>query len=414
MQIKTYILIILFEIGFGFTFNIIGQISLSELFLFMYTPFIIAKIRWNRVGELRQITIAYVVLLSSQILSEIVTSNGFSSSLKGLAVTFVSYLHFIFLFYNLTKDKYLILVLILSQIIMKLVFGTSFEEQSAEDILAGQAAVYLKFYIAPLTLLIFLAISVVYSNRIFPVLFSFIGLIFIFLGARSSGGIALVTGMIVSILEHRKLLPDKKYLILSFFVLVIVCYGCYAYYVNQVLSGNIISGNSWQLLACKNPYNPLELLMTGRRETWVGWQAFMDRFWFGHGAWAYDTTGHYQRLIYALTDNLSALTKDRIDLHFLIPSHSVIVGSGVMNGIFAFLSMIYIVFFFLRKGLYSLEICDRRFLLVLVYYEYDLLWNSWFSPQSHFRSTIPIAFAIILSIYLISKNNKIVHKIRYE
>lgn len=406
MSIKTCIFILLFELGFVVKFNIVGQISISELFLLAYVPFIIAKIKWNKVKEIKNISIAYLVLLTAQIFSEVLVSNGLSNTLKGLAITIVSYLHFIFLFYHITKDKRIILVIILSQIPMRLLFGTSIEEQSTEDILAGEAAAYLKFYFAPLTILVFLAISILYNNRNFPVFFSLLGVTFILLGARSSGGLALLTGMVAFFMEHKKMIPNRKTLFLATLLLSFVCYGFYVYYVNRVLSGDITSGNSWQLLMCKNPYNPFELLMMGRREAWVGWQAFMDSFWFGHGAWAYDTTGHYQRLMFALADNLSDLTKDRISLHFLIPSHSVIVGSGMMNGVFAFLSMIYIVSFFLKKGLFSLGFCDRKYLLVLTYYEFFLFWNALFSPQSHFRQTLPIAFAIILSLYLSSKNKK--------
>lgn len=406
MPIKTYLLIFLFELGWGIKFNIVGEISISELFLLVYTPFIIAKIRWRKTKELKTITLAYSVLLAAQIFSEVLVSNGLSSSLKGLAITVVSYLHFIFLFYYLTKDKRLILVIILSQIAMKLFFGISLEEQSAEDIWAGEAATYLKFYIAPLTILIFLAISVIYKNRNFPILFSLLGIVFILLGARSSGGMALFAGMVAYLMEHKQLIPNKRALVVTFVLLLLAGYAFYVYYVNRVLEGEITSGNSQQLLLCKNPYNPLELLMAGRGEVWVGWQAFMDRFWFGHGAWAYDITGHYQRLMYTLSDNILALTKDKVSYHFLIPSHSVVVGCGMMNGIFAFLSIIYIIFYFLKRGFITLGFCERKYLLVLAYYEYNLFWNALFSPQSHFRQTLPIAFAIILSLYLSSKNKK--------
>lgn len=404
MPIKTYLLIFLFELGWGIKFNIVGEISISELFLLVYTPFIIAKIRWQKTKELKAITLAYSALLAAQIFSEVLVSNGLSSSLKGLAITVVSYLHFIFLFYYLTKDKRLILVIILSQIAMKLIFGTSFEDQSAEDILAGEAATYLKFYIAPLTILIFLAISVIYRNRNFPILFSLLGIVFILLGARSSGGMALFAGMVAYLMEHKQLIPNKKALVVASVLLLLAGYGFYVYYVNRVLAGEITSGNSQQLLLCKNPYNPLELLMAGRSEVWVGWQAFMDKFWLGHGAWPYDTTGHYQRLMYTMHGK--RLVADQLSYHFLIPSHSVIVGCGMMNGIFAFVAMLYIVFYFFKKGFVSLGFCERKYLLVLAYYEYNLLWNSLFSPQSHFRQTLPIAFAIILILYLSDRNQK--------
>lgn len=406
MPIKTYLLIFLFELGFGVKFNIVGEISISELFLLVYTPFVIAKIRWCKTKELRTITVAYFLLFIAQLFSEILVSNGLASSLKGLAITVVSYLHFIFLFFNLTKDKRIILITILSQIAMKLLFGTSFEEQSTEDILAGKAAVYLKFYVAPLSILIFLAVSVIYRNRNFPIIFSLLGIMFIFLGARSSGVMALFAGMVAYLMEHKNFIPNKMALVIASILLLVVGYVFYVFYVNKVLTGDITSGNNWQLLVCKNPYNPLELLMAGRREVWVGWQAFMDRFWFGHGAWAYDTTGYYQRLMYTLADNLSELTKDRVNFHYLIPSHSVVVGCGMMNGIFAFSSMIYIVYYFLKRGFICLSSCERTYLLVLAYYEYDLLWNALFSPQSHFRQTLPIAFSIILTLYMSNRKQK--------
>lgn len=402
MPIKTYLLIFLFELGFGIKFNIVGEISISELFLLAYTPFIIAKIRWQRAKELKTITVAYIVLLATQIFSEVLVSNGLSSSLKGLAITVVSYLHFIFLFYNLTKDKRVILVIILSQIAMNLFFGTSFEEQSTEDILAGEAAVYLKFYIAPLTILIFLAISVVYKNRNFPILFSLLGVMFIILGARSSGGMALIAGMVAYLMEHKNLIPTKSVLVISIVVLLIVSYGFYVYYVNLVLSGEITSGNSRQLFVCKNPYNPIELLMAGRSEVWVGWQAFMDKFWFGHGSWALDITGRYQKMMAEIHGERLAVRS----FNSAIPAHSVLIAMGMKNGVMAFIAFGFILVYFLKKGFLALNKCDKEYALVLSYYIFSCFWNALFSPSSHFRLTLPISFAIILVLYVINYSNR--------
>lgn len=401
------ILVFLFELGWGVKFNIVGQISLSELFLIIYVPFLIAKIKWKASKDLQAITIAYSVLLSVQLLSEYLIGNGVSNSMKGLAITIVSYLHFIFLFYYLCKSKSYILIIILSQIVTSLMFDSFVEEQSAEEIIAGEAAVYLKFYIAPLTILSFLVISILYNNRNMPILFSLLGIGFVVLGARSSGIMTIFAGIIAYLMEHKHLISNKRILIWVSAILIIISYVGYIYYVNLVISGKITSGNSQQLLICKNPYNPIELLMAGRREVWVGWQAFMDRFWLGHGAWPYDTTGYYQRLMYEMSGNLSALTKNQISYHFLIPSHSVIIGAGMMNGIFAFLTMVFIIYYFLKKGVLSLWKCEQKYLLVLAYFEYNLFWNALFSPQSHFRQTLPIAFAIILILYLSSKSPKI-------
>ena len=396
---------LLFELGFGVKLNFIGMISISELFLILFVPlFILPKVRWRKANELRHLTVAYILLFVFQIISEFIVGNGISSSLKGLAITVVSYFHFMFLCFYLSRQKFLILVLIVSQIIMKLIFGADVAEQSVEDMLQGEGATYLKFYIAPLLISIFLAVSIIFKHKSFSVIFSLLGVVLIFLGARSSGGLALLTGLVAYMLEHRIFTFNKKVLVLSTVFLCAIAYSFYAYYVSRVLAGEITSGNSWQIFLCKNPYNPLELLFVGRSETWVGWQAFMDKFWFGHGAWPYDTTGRYQRMMLAMHDELSTISRNQISFHYLIPSHSVLVGSGMMNGIFAFLAMAYIVFYFLRKGASAFVKCENKYKLVLIYNVLELFSIMLFAPQSHFRQTMPVAFAII---FVLSMSNSV-------
>ena len=328
--------------------------------------------------------------------------NELTNSLKGVAITVVSYFHFIFLIYYLSRWKKLILILLLSQIFMRLFSEVAVEEQTIEDVIHGEAAAYLKFYISPIVILIFLCLSVMLTTKKFPLLFSFLGVILVVLGARSSGGMAFVAGLVTYMISHRLVVRNKKRFIIYLAVLCVIAYSCYAYYVNQVLTGVITSGNNRQLFLCENPYNPLELLMAGRSEMWVGWQAFMDKFWFGHGAWPYDSTGKYLRMMYAMHDELSKFT---LNTHYLIPSHSVLVGSGMMNGVFAFVTMAYILYFFIKRGVLSFIHCERKYKLVLVYYVFDLLWTAFFSPQSHFRLSMPIAFAIIFVIHASIRTN---------
>ena len=405
MRYREIFTLLLFELGFGVKLNFIGMISISELFLILFVPlFILPKVRWRKANELRHLTVAYILLFVFQVISEFIVGNGISSSLKGLAITVVSYFHFMFLCFYLSRQKFLILVLIVSQVIMKLIFGADVAEQSVEDMLQGEGATYLKFYIAPLLISIFLAVSIIFKPKSFSVIFSLLGVVLIFLGARSSGGLALLTGLVAYMLEHRIFTFNKKVLVLSTVFLCAIVYSFYAYYVSRVLAGEITSGNSWQIFLCKNPYNPLELLFVGRSETWVGWQAFMDKFWFGHGAWPYDTTGRYQRMMLAMHDELSTISRNQISFHYLIPSHSVLVGSGMMNGIFAFLAMGYIVFYFLRKGASAFVKCENKYKLVLIYNVLELFSIMLFAPQSHFRQTMPVAFAII---FVLSMSNSV-------
>lgn len=409
MPYSKWIIILLFELGFGIKLNLIGVISVSELFLLIFVPlFVLPKVKWNEAVGVKQVTMAYSALLGFQILSEFMVGNNLSSALKGIAITVVSYLHFMFLIYYLARLKLLILVLVVAQMARAVVFGTDIEEQSIEDVMSGEGATYLKFYISPIVISFSLAMSMIFKYKNFALLHSMLGIVLIVLGSRSSGGIALATGLVTYMFEHRVLTYNKKFIVMSLVLGCMIGYAFYVYYVNRVLSGEITSGNSRQVFLCSNPYNPLELLMAGRSEVWIGWQAFMDNFWFGHGAWAYDSTGRYQRMMLALHGELSTFTRSQVSYHFLIPSHSVLIGSGMMNGVFAFLSMGVIVVYFLRKGVLSFIHCDDRYKLVLVNSVISLFWTALFSPQSHFRLTMPVAFAIIFVLSASVANKKAV------
>lgn len=409
MPYSKWIIILLFELGFGIKLNLIGVISVSELFLLIFVPlFVLPKVKWNEAVGVKQVTMAYSALLGFQILSEFMVGNNLSSALKGIAITVVSYLHFMFLIYYLARLKLLILVLVVAQMARAVVFGTDIEEQSIEDVMSGEGATYLKFYISPIVISFSLAMSMIFKYKNFALLHSLLGIVLIVLGSRSSGGIALATGLVTYMFEHRVLTYNKKFIVMSLVLGCMIGYAFYVYYVNRVLSGEITSGNSRQVFLCSNPYNPLELLMAGRSEVWIGWQAFMDNFWFGHGAWAYDSTGRYQRMMIALHGELSTFTRSQVSYHFLIPSHSVLIGSGMMNGVFAFLSMGVIVVYFLRKGVLSFIHCDDRYKLVLVNSVISLFWTALFSPQSHFRLTMPMAFAIIFVLSASVENIKTV------
>lgn len=409
MPYSKWIIILLFELGFGIKLNLIGVISVSELFLLIFVPlFVLPKVKWNEAVGVKQVTMAYSALLGFQILSEFMVGNNLSSALKGIAITVVSYLHFMFLIYYLARLKLLILVLVVAQMARAVVFGTDIEEQSIEDVMSGEGATYLKFYISPIVISFSLAMSMIFKYKNFALLHSMLGIVLIVLGSRSSGGIALATGLVTYMFEHRVLTYNKKFIVMSLVLGCMIGYAFYVYYVNRVLSGEITSGNSRQVFLCSNPYNPLELLMAGRSEVWIGWQAFMDNFWFGHGAWAYDSTGRYQRMMIALHGELSTFTRSQVSYHFLIPSHSVLIGSGMMNGVFAFLSMGVIVVYFLRKGVLSFIHCDDRYKLVLVNSVISLFWTALFSPQSHFRLTMPVAFAIIFVLSASVENIKTV------
>jgi hypothetical protein len=397
------IIIILLELGFGITFNIVGTISLSELLLVLFIPFYFKLNLFAKFPQLKTITWIYLGLLVSQILSEIVIGNTLNSAIKGFAVTIMSYLHVLFLFNLFTKNRKLVIYAIIGALLKSLIFKSQYADGGdVSGVIQGEGATFLKFYLAPIIINVLLVSSIYIKKKIGSYLFIVIGLFFVILGARSAGLGVLLTGILTYfVLSFKGKLKTKKIFFIGL-LFSLFFYGFYVTYVNNVLSGDIKAGNSKQIKELKDPYNPFNLLIMGRTETFVGAIAFMDKPFFGHGAWATDVTGKYRLLIFKLRDeNFREIEKD------IIPSHSVFIGAGMRNGIFAFLFMGFIIFYFIKKGAKSITKKDT-YILISVNFIFFIFWNGFFSPVSHFRQTLPLPFAFLLASYSVN-----VLKIKY-
>lgn len=393
-------LIVLLEIGFGITFNIVGTISLSELALIITALWYIKRDMFVKYPILKTITWLYAGLLVSQVIAEYMVGNVLNNALKGFAVTTVSYLHFMFLFRYFVKDRKLIIYALIGMLAQSFIFGTTFEG-NVDEVLEGQGAVFLKFYLAPLIINIVLLVAIYSKKRNISILCIVTGVLFVVLGARSSGISILLTGFIAYFILFARGKINRRIIIVITLFVAIFGYGLYAVYVNNVLSGKITAGNSLQLKQTSNPYNPINLLMMGRSEAFVGWIAFMDKPLFGHGAWAEDIGGKYHLLQANLTNSIYRDPELNI-----IPAHSVIIGAGMQNGIFAFAFMVSIFIFFIKNGIKSIQKKDP-FLIIILYLIISLIWNGLFSPVSHFRLDMPLAFAFLLASGILNERRKI-------
>lgn len=398
------IILLLLEIGFGVTFNIVGTISVSELLLIFTAFWYIKKGLFIQYPVLKTITRLYVGLLVSQVIAEYMVGNLLSNALKGFAVTIVSYLHFMFLFRYFIKDRKLIIYALIGMLIGGFIFGSPFEG-NVNEVLEGQGAVFLKFYLAPLIINIVLLVSVYLKKRNISIFCIITGILFVILGARSSGISILLTGSFAYfVLFARGKINRNKFVGVTILVLLLG-YGLYTVYVNGVLSDKITAGNSLQIKSLSNPYNPVNLLIMGRTETFVGWVAFMDEPLFGHGAWAIDKTRKYLALAFTLKD-----TEYRVEDLDIIPSHSVLIGSGMQNGILAFLFMGYILLFFIKKGFKSINKSDP-YIIITLSFIISIIWNGLFSPSSHFRLTLPLFFSFLLSSAIINeRKNRLIRR----
>ncbi|MCX2473230.1 hypothetical protein OQZ33_02680 [Pedobacter sp. MC2016-05] len=383
----------------GVTFNFGGSLSLSEIYLLLISPFLLRKIKLNNNRELKSILIIYACYIICQILSELVNQNQLDNSLKGFAVTIVSLLSFLYLYQTLSKDMYLIIIALGALVCRNVFFANSLSEDSEMS--------FFKFYIVPIISNMVLICSyylLVNRNKLLNFyVFFLVGVFFMLMDARSAGLTLILVGIITQ--YGRNL---KKRLIFAPILLLFI-YGIYCVYVNKVLSREFGGDHSYEQLArINNPYNPFALLATGRSETFVALEAIKDEFFFGHGTWAKDVTGKYHLMVLMMHDNDTDGRVERVlqeGVYSVIPAHSVILGAGVYNGIFALFFMLILIVYFIRLGVKSIDYTSP-FISILIRTLIGVIWTALFSPITSFKGSLPLFFAIILVTYRRQKKQK--------
>lgn len=400
---KDKLLVILFFVGYHISFNIVGSISVAEL-LALLGFFVFGYRKLLNYKEVKTIFLLFVFLELTKVFSEVFVSNGLSSSLKGLAIPVFSLLNTFFLLRLFMRDESNIWLGLLVSSLSPLFFGSSIEEASSDEIIEGEGAAYLKFFIAPLMLAFLLFLSR-WRTSLVTIIYGLLGLVFVVLGARSSGGVAFIAATIALIAIYRPRLLSPKRIVIFLSCTALALYPIYVVYVNRILDGEITSGNSEQLLRSENPYNPIELLKQGRVDAWAAWQAFMDKPLLGHGAWAYDETRKYLFLEHEITGEKYYKEKF-MGKDFLVPSHSVIINQGSQNGILAFCTILAIFFYFARIAILGFSRTPSKYALLISAQFFTFWWNGIFSPPSHLRQTFPFLFATFLTLYIKYKDAK--------
>lgn len=387
------LLLIIFELFFNFKVNFIGEISLSEFFLIITSFYYVPRVLKTNKSLFKKLILLYLGLLLIQFFSDTLNNVFFEQTLKGFAVTVISFLHICFLFYYMGKDikniRWISLGIVF-QFIGQIIINA--QEQDFQLDLQSEDLGMLKYYIVPMMAYVTIFLSTFFNNRKFYIIIILIGVLLIIMGARSGGATIAVPGILSLILARRGNLIVKnfsRYVIIAFMLL----YGGYCIYVNQVLSGDIESGNNAQMMKVTNPYNPINLLQIGRAEVFVGTIAFFDKPITGWGTWAIDKDYKYRKMVYEMHDE-----KVKISTNNLIPGHSVLITHALWYGIAALVFSFLIFRLFVIKGFKLIKYSDRDVFVILMCL-FHFIWNYVFSPISHFRLTLPFDMALILYLW---------------
>jgi hypothetical protein len=394
------LLLFLFEFGFLLKFQFFGTMSVSEIFLLLAGVPLISSLKPLKDPNLSLLSFLYLLLIFVQSLaSAFHPNNSVSNDMKGIAVSVVGFLHVLFLYRNCREDLRLLGYAFAGYSAYFMAKWVLNERPIDPELIQ---LVFLKFYFVPALgagLMLWLLYSIK-SSRVKSFAYIFLGALFVTLGTRSAGSFFFLPGVFSLLIAKYNRLRNYKLFVP---LIIVVGYVFYCFYTYLVLSGDITNGNTFQTLKLVNPYNPVNLLITGRTEIFAQWVAFTQKPLWGWGSWADDPNMYFHRLMTIIKDVEGKVVLDNEDS---LPNHSVIVGAGMTHGVFALIAIFSIFILVMKRTFQSLNM-NTRFVLPLLFVTVDFFWNMWFSPPSSFRYNIPMDMVLILLIFAETNKRKI-------
>lgn len=334
-------------------------------------------------------------------MSEYIIGNTFTNAMKGIAGTLMALLLFLFFLEKLCRDVSLIKWIPIAGIIRLLLFGDQFGfVETSED-------TYFKFYVAPMISYIVCYLSLInnkFIKRNILIFFLISALVVIIGGARSLGFSLLFSTLFCFIYKKYKTFNLKR--ILPGLLIVIIAFQLFysLLYVPKVSAGEWGSKqNQEQLARIGNSKNVFLMLFSARADFYVSYLAFCDKPLWGHGSWAEDKDLKYAKIQANL---FSESEKSKIGVNkgikHLVPMHSVVMGMGTRNGVFAFLIFlaIFILMYYIgMKALFPYS----PFNVYLIFLWVSSFQHLMFGPISILKNSGSLTFAVFLALYCLKK-----------
>lgn len=389
--------------------NLIGRLFLPEIILTALLPFLLlARGRILR-NPLPFVFLALVtVWLFGQITTDLMQGTPSQDYLRGWARILFTTACFasIYLLINNRRDR--IALYFLGVVIGLLVdFFLAPSEYAARH--------PWKFGLAsPITFGVFLLAA--YSGK-FPLLSTrfaptamaaAIGLINLYMGYRSLGGICLMVSIYLAIwplfaTSNKRPKKLKLRTVVGFSILILASGFTVVETFSFVAKTGYLGADAQRKFQFQGT-GEFGLLLGGRQEIFVSARAVRENPVFGHGSWAKDPEFTYHYAIFELRRQLGYPTNEYIS-HDLLPTHSHLFGSWVEAGILGAVFWIWIATLGLR-ALALLYRCNDPMVPLFVFMAFHLLWDIIFSPfgaEARFTTT----FVIISLMWVIENQDAV-------
>lgn len=401
------LIFILALIFMGVRINLIGSISLTEIYVLLQTPILIKWVVNSSLPYLKTLCVLFLALILVQALSEYMVQNSFVNAIRGIAITIMALLLFLFFLKILLRDISLIKWIPICLLIQLILWGDRFGyAETGED-------TYFKFYVAPIVTYIVCYLSMSRINlfrKNILWIFLFASLFIIIGGARSAGFSLLFCALFYIIYRQYKSIKIKR--ILPALLLIVVLFQLFyaLLYVPKVVSGEWgTAQNRMQLARVDNSTNVLMMLLSARAGVYVSYLAFLDKPLWGHGAWVKDKDFKYARI----QAELFPSEKVRIDKKNipLVPTHTVIIGMGTRNGIWAFAVFGIILIIVYKIGIKAIA-TESLYSVYSIYLIISSFIQLLFGPPATLKNSVAIIFSVFFALYYYKKiNTSRVHEI---
>lgn len=397
-NIKKQISFIILLLLMHYRVNLIGSMSLTEIYIVTQIPRLLnwVNTKGRKIPNLTKVVKAFYLLIIAQCISEFMIHNSLTNALKGIAVTVMTLFIMLFFLEKILKDISLLRWIPITTAMSLLIFGDQFGFADNDE------SAYFKFYLAPIIIYSVCFITMIqwkWFQKNIIILLLCTSIFIIIGGARSLGFSLLFTSIFYVIYTKYKTIKLRTIIPGIIATLILVQSFLTFVYIPKVKAGEWGSDqNRSQFEMIDWNSNILMLLFAARTDFFVSGIAFLDKPLWGHGSWAMDTSNKYYLLqAHLLGEEIHNTEKLR-----MVPNHSVVMGKGTANGVFAFFIFLWIFITIYKIGLRRLRNGSpyNIFLIWTIISSFQLLM---FGPPAVLKNNGAIAFAIMFSLYYINQ-----------
>lgn len=393
--------------------DIVGELHPAELLLFALCPILVS--RWGKRLQSRNVFILLClggVWFFSQVITDLVRATPVNDLMRGWAAIVFFITDFIALYLLLAQSTKRIQKFIIA-------FACGGVLQVIFDPYANAAVEWWKFgYGLPVSLLLLSFASIYWPNRLnLIVIFGgLLGVLSIYLNARSLGGMLLTTVLVYFVASKQSV--RSKLFKGGFKIVLCRLVGLLFLISSAMLFGYIVVGQTGILdekakikydMVVNNNIGLFGIILGGRSEILVSSKAVIDSPFIGHGSWA--KNAKYKKYSLALYD--LGFTDDLDQLKFglerspdLILAHSTIMQAWVWAGIAGTLFWFYVAWLAIKTFVVAVQF-QAPYLLLLIFVLIRVGWDWAFSPFAGGVMRFTWAWEIILILFCYNYSRQI-------